>query len=384
MRTLAPSQTFLRVADKFFGRHALFDRELKPGATLLYLYLYAMCGKQDHCWPSQSAMAEACKASERSVQQYLKELVRLEYIRVERQGKHNVYFMLCSERVRNLARAAGMDLTSTIGENSAPIISIKPKILQKIGADSAYDLRSPLSQENNTPLSPLPPSTPGIPPCRSCSPRSPVTRSGSGGIPHQPSSCSSARQAQDEFVQLWQVWPLKQDRYDAYREYAKQLSMGVLPKLDELLGTIDRLKSEDRRWANGYIPNLKFWLRGRRWEDELCSGKFSQEDSANSHNASVPAKPFTESRVVALPELPVHPDKVFFEDLVERCRMAWPEIPQGCLRAGLYLAKSQMVDFAGKMKQLPFFSGVSKPTSLPVSMPALNPQAIACWVRELA
>lgn len=363
MRTLAPSKAFLRVSDKFFGRHVLLDRELKPGATLLYLYLYAMCRDKDCCWPSQATMAAACKATERSVQDYLKELVRLEYIRVERQGTRNVYRLLCSERAMEMATLAGMEPHHDIYENISPIEERETKISVRKGEKISYDLRS-LNKEINTPLSPLSQTTPpsGTASCRGCSPRSPLSGSGRGESRRPARAKAALRDFPTEFSQLWQAWPLHQDRCEAFQEYVRQGKSGQLPALPELLATVNHLKAEDRRWQNGYIPNLKFWLRGRRWDDEPFSGVQACRPEAVAAPAPV-------ERHVVEPVTRVRPE---FEAAAGKLRAMWPQIPDGVIKAALVVSNVNLSSIGVRLGSL----------GARLRTPDPNPRAVGQWLRE--
>ena len=131
MKTIIPLH-FLRVTHKFFAWHVGLDRDLKSGPTLPYLYLYFICHERDYCWPSQTTLATLCKVSERTLQGYISELDRREYISVERQGTRNIYRLLRSPHVCRLLELARMEMLEEMreleGEKSSPLQPGQAKI----------------------------------------------------------------------------------------------------------------------------------------------------------------------------------------------------------------------------------------------------------------
>lgn len=333
MRTLAPAQLFLRVVDKFFAAFALDDQELCSGATLLYLNLFRLAGQRDACAPSQAALARACKSSERTVQHYLRQLTNLGYIRIERDGTHNVYRLLFSARVRELAGLIGLDLVtpSAKGEDSSPSY---PQNTARRGEEFSHSIRNkrirqklPLSPSPVQPPTPLASSPRKTPPCQggcvplreagegdSCSlsslqtlstsnPTPPLgTESGpnAGGGSAAPDHGES-KDGRGDFERLFAAWPLKKDKLNASRMFASLVRSGALPPMNELLATVERFKTEDRSWRNGYVPNLRFWLQGHRWTDEIrpvIPTAFTRSDPLASVPA-VPADPEAQAHLAA-------------------------------------------------------------------------------------
>src|ERR1700722_6442543 len=69
---------------------------ISPGAKILLGVLLKHCGRRNYCWPKQETFAQELGLSERSVRNYLQELVDHELIAVEIRGFHqsNVYTSL--------------------------------------------------------------------------------------------------------------------------------------------------------------------------------------------------------------------------------------------------------------------------------------------------
>lgn len=168
------------------------------------------------------------------------------------------------------------------------------------------------------------------------------------------------RDFQKEFPQLWQAWPLHQDRCEAFQEYVRQGRSGHLPALPALLATVNRLKAEDRRWQNGYIPNLKFWLRGRRWEDEPFPGAQACQPEA----VAAPVE-----RHVMEPVKRVRPE---FEAAAGKLRAMWPQIPEGVIKAALVVSNVNLSSFSTRLGAL----------GTRLRAPEPNPRAVGQWIRE--
>lgn len=364
MRTFAPAQSFLRVVDKFFCGFVLYDDELSAGPTLLYLYLFIRAGQRDHCCASQGELATVCKCSERSIQIYLQRLVELEYIRIEREGTRNVYHLLLSARVQQLIRNAEVDLAPEIqqnknsahdtiqrelhpGENFAPFNTQNPSCKGENSAPAIL-IRQ---KDSISPLSPL--STPNP------TPRSLRRVAGGASLSAAPvkvergetSPAPSARERNTaaEFEQLYAAWPRKQDRHQAARVYAALCRAGELPSLSTLLDVVARFKDADRGWRNGFAPNLRFWLSGRRWLDEPVTGFLARSSVAP---AMQPATVYSSPGVVPAKEKlsdareerpPV--DTEYSRVADELCSL-WKGAERGVVMAGLALANMRGFSFA--------------------------------------
>ncbi len=273
MQTLTPSN-FLSVGDKFYPEFAVNDKELPSGPTLLYTVIYNHAGKHDHCWPSQSRLASLCKCSQRSIKAYLRTLIHLEYIQVEKRGLQNVYRLLLSPRIQRLID----NVSGFIGENSAPN---KGQNTLSVGANIAP--RNKKEEIRKTPI-----------------PSSAISHSlhhSSVGV----SSFSPKKEAKalsptitTDFERLFSAWPVKQDKLACSKAFAQLAKQHRAPALEVILSAIDRLKSHDRRWKAGYVPNLKFWLLGERWNDEpIADGALHQ----SSQPSQLPANPTHASHI---------------------------------------------------------------------------------------
>ena len=67
------------------------------------------------------------------------------------------------------------------------------------------------------------------------------------------------------FDQFWQVWPIKRQKKTAKEIWRrKQLDESI----DELIADVKSRLAHDRRWRDGFIPNVTTYLNQHRWEDE--------------------------------------------------------------------------------------------------------------------
>ena len=381
METFAPTQLFLRVDDKFYPDFVDLDRELRSGPTFLYVQLFRRCRQQDCCTVSQSQLAESCKCSPRSVQNHLRTLAKLEYIRIvphpEGDGP-NTYALLFSSRVQSFLAKAGVDLApvqsgpdapltpgdeppslppSASSPSPVPSVSTSPEfapptqILQGDGGEnSAFVLRDLRDQES--PLSPLAPEHPGTSPHRE------GVRGGSFSTPAKRAFRPDATTIADDFEQLFSAWPRKQDRLSAFRTFASLARMGKLPPLAQLLDVVERFKTQDRAWRNGCVPNLRYWLQGHRWHDEIAP----VSPVPVSVSGLAPMEPDEEARLrerVRAVQEKFQPEaccdaREKNDDLsavADTFCALWPEEPRGNILARLLLAKLQggsLADLARK------------------------------------
>lgn len=302
MDTLSPTATFLRVDDKCYPEFIDEDQELRAVPSLVYGYIFRVCRKtcSDRCWPSQITLAKKCKCSVRSIQEHLRTLTRLEYISIAQHEGHNVYILRLSDRVRRILKLAGVDTIDSPRKK----FSSDTKVLHPGGAESAYYRRDPRDQNQNTPLppiSPLPKPSPSTTPVCSSSScrrqgdgsplRSEVGRGDSFSAQtekqtHPAANVTIVRSARSmrnlradeiqkqntDFDLLWAAWPataawdMPRNRNLARRIFLSLVRAGQLPPIEEHLAVIERFKTTDSRWKNGYPPELSSWLRGRYWE----------------------------------------------------------------------------------------------------------------------
>ena len=75
--------------------HFILERNISLGAMVVYSVLCDYAREKDHCWPSHNKIARRIKCSERSVKNYIAELVREKLIHIRNNFSHsNVYFLL--------------------------------------------------------------------------------------------------------------------------------------------------------------------------------------------------------------------------------------------------------------------------------------------------
>lgn len=246
MKTITPTRSFLRVHDKYFPSYISRDINLDPGASLLYIYLFRASLHKDRCWLSQDMLASMTKYSRRSIQNYLQQLVSLEYIQIVRRRGHNVYILLLSERVRQLISQAGIDMIDA-SKTSVSAYRVGTQSLHEECAESAHDLRK-TKKETTPPLPPLPFSTPQA-----------------GG--------NSFREAQRFFNGIWGLWPtpanvkwpMHHDPKEGFRAVLTVARSGKLPTIETAVAAIEYFKAEDIRWRAGYPPAFRNWIRRLGW-----------------------------------------------------------------------------------------------------------------------
>ena len=368
MWILVPNRDFLRVEDKFFAAFVLEDPDLSPGATLLYLKMYRLAGHHGTCAPSQSLMARLCKSSERTVQTYLRQLANLGYIRIQRDGAHNVYQLIYSSRIGELVHKAGIVMT---GEKYSPIDQGHTQNPARDGENFSSSLRNK-RRDQDPPLSPPAKKRPSRQTSQGGGFSSPASgkrvRSRGSALPlpasapaapdlaccgNEASSISwdDGRGNQDNFERLFAVWPLHQDKLFASQVFRRLSRSGILPPLDELLAVVARFKAEDRKWRNGYVPSLAYWLKGHRWLDEptpptqvIPCAASARGLASSSPNYCVPSAPPIDpdlvSRARALQEKYASDarNKGELSSTADTICALWPEEPRGKILASLAVA----------------------------------------------
>ena len=272
--TFAPVSLFFHVRDKYQPAFIGHDQGVSTGASYVYILIFTACGEKDHCWLSQTTMALRSKSSVRTVQNYLNELVKTDYISI-RKDEHgrNIYTLLLSDR-----------LIALLGKLGIP--THNPRITAKEPHEKfSHDIRVNKKQ-NITPLSPLP-SPAAISPLQSSRrtgfPSSaPTTQrvqgrgdfsslSRTNATPHAPRVLHRPA-VSHEFEQLWLAWPqnatwdMPRNRQLALRVYRQMRRAGQLPPIEKLLGIVEQYKLTDSRWLNGYPPELSNWLYTRQFE----------------------------------------------------------------------------------------------------------------------
>ena len=107
--TFAPVSLFFHVRDKYQPAFIGHDQGVSTGASYVYILIFTTCGEKDHCWLSQTTMALLSKSSVRTIQNYLNELVKTDYISI-RKDEHgrNIYTLLLSDRLIALLGKLGI------------------------------------------------------------------------------------------------------------------------------------------------------------------------------------------------------------------------------------------------------------------------------------
>ncbi len=261
--TFAPVSLFFHVRDKYQPAFIGHDQGVSTGASYVYILIFTTCGEKDHCWLSQTTMALRSKSSVRTIQNYLNELVKADYISI-RKDEHgrNIYTLLLSDR-----------LIALLGKLGIP--THDPRITaQEPHEKFSHDIRVNKKQDI-TPLSPLP-SPAAISPLQSSTQRvqgrgdfSSLSRT--NATPHAPRVLHRPA-VSHEFEQLWLAWPqtatwdMPRNRQLALRVFRRMERAGQLPPIENLLATVELYKRTDSRWLNGYPPELSNWLHSRQFE----------------------------------------------------------------------------------------------------------------------
>ena len=353
MKTLVPAR-FLRVRDKFVPDFLFEDTELSRGAGYLYVYLFSRSYHHGVCRVSQERLAHVGKCCVRSVQNYLKELVELQYLEILRDPDSGrcVYRLLRSPRVLGLIRAAeqaaleevffapaGTQILPEAGANFAPAIKKKEEIyISPLSPLPEHPVRASSNAAHRMPPSPPAYGTHGRGESLSC-------RSGKDrrGLSLRRSN-DDARERQTErtaaeadFERLFAAWPVKKDRRTAERIFHSLRRAGRLPVIGALLATVERFQREDKHWRNGCPPLLTSWLRGERWHDEPFQPQ-QPENRVEPPVMALPPRPLPETRPVPLTEAERR-GMGEFATVTRGLRALWPSeggaIPAALTRARL-------------------------------------------------
>ena len=279
--TFAPVSLFFHVRDKYQPAFIGHDQGVSTGASYVYILIFTACGEKDHCWLSQTTMALRSKSSVRTIQNYLNELVKADYISI-RKDEHgrNIYTLLLSDRLIALLRKLGIPTHET---------QISGTSSKSEGSQEAHENFSPYirdQRDQDPPLSPRP-SPAAISPLQSSRrtgfPSSaPTTQrvqgrgdfsslSRTNATPHAPRVLHRPA-VSHEFEQLWLAWPqtatwdMPRNKRLALRVFRRMERAGQLPPIEELLATVELYKRTDSRWLNGYPPELSNWLHSRQFE----------------------------------------------------------------------------------------------------------------------
>lgn len=276
--TFAPVSLFFHVRDKYQPAFIGHDQGVSTGASYVYILIFTTCGEKDHCWLSQTTMALRSKSSVRTIQNYLNELVKTDYISI-RKDEHgrNIYSLLLSDRLIALLGKLGIPTHDMQTSSNASARGAHEKFSHDIRVNKKQDI---------TPLSPLP--VQEVSPSPSCRNRTGhpesaplpqrVSRRGdfsslsrTNATPHAPRVLHRPA-VSHEFEQLWLAWPqtatwdMPRNKRLALRVYRRMERAGQLPPIENLLATVELYKRTDSRWLNGYPPELSNWLYTRQFE----------------------------------------------------------------------------------------------------------------------
>ena len=249
MKTVAPRG---RIKGPIVADYIIDNKKISSDAKLLYAVLCRLCGDKDHCWPSQSYLADVLGCSVTSIKKYIAELVNATYI-FTRQGvwgRSSMYFIVDQEEMENESEKSSTDQPSSSRSMSSTSHTMASQNLAALNNKNIKNTIYPL------------------PPQSTQSAKGPLASPRSGRIAPCEGGVLSA--AYSAFDQVWNVWPIQQDRYRAQRVWLRLFKAGELPKIDSLMAIIANLKANDGKWQrdNGrYVPLLTNWLQGRRWLD---------------------------------------------------------------------------------------------------------------------
>ena len=317
MKTLVPA-AFLRVREKFVPTFLFEDTELSRGAGYLYVYLFSRAYHHGVCRVSQERLAHVGKCCVRSVQNYLRELVELQYLEILRDpdSGRSVYRLLRSPRVLDLIQAAeqaaleeaffapaGTQILPEGGANFAPAIKKKEEIYisplsplpehpVRVSSNAAHRMPHPPvygTQGRGESLS-----------CRSGKDRRGLSLRRSNDDAKERQTERTAAEA--DFERLFAAWPVKKDRRMAERIFHSLRRAGRLPVISTLLATVERFQREDKHWRNGCPPLLTSWLRGERWHDEPFQPQQAEQAEHRVEAPATPPRPLPETRPVPLTE----------------------------------------------------------------------------------
>ena len=92
---------------------------------------------------------------------------------------------------------------------------------------------------------------------------------------HNQKNITNTGADESRFAAFWSVYPKKEAKLDAKKAWAKLNPDAAL--LETILSAIEQRKKSDT-WQRGFIPNPATWINGRRWEDEIDSGRTTYAD----------------------------------------------------------------------------------------------------------
>lgn len=209
----------------------ILERNISLGAMVVYGVLCDYAREKDHCWPSHNKIAKRIRCSERSVKNYIAELVREKLIHICNNFSHsNVYFLL-----------RPVELVERQTHDQAKFASPQ--------ANFAHIRKVKNQEEKNN--SPIPPS------------RVHPTSSSRASVEVRDSSSK-------EFEKLWEMYPKKEAKGFAQSAWRKLKKCGLLPSLEVLCAALRKflVSFQWNKAAGRFIPRLSKWLNGHCWQDD--------------------------------------------------------------------------------------------------------------------
>lgn len=230
-------------------------KDISQGAKILYSLMasYAYDGS-DHCYSSQSRLADDMGASLRSVQNYIRELEALELIQTKKSnsGSTNTYYFVLSDMVEFRANSSS---SSNTGKVQIVAYANSAEGVRKVCVHKDYN-----KYKYNIP--PLPPKQSVMETLE------PLTSSGVRGF------SLAQKRAEKTFEQFWTIWPRKESKIAAGKVWQKLWFTGRLPKFESLIEKVDWQIKNNSSWhreGGRYVPQLANWLRDERWLDEYTA-----------------------------------------------------------------------------------------------------------------
>jgi len=81
--------------------------------------------------------------------------------------------------------------------------------------------------------------------------------------------------ASDRFSDFWAAYPKKRKKAEARKKWkAKKLDRIA----DRIIADIAERQKRDERWRGGFIPDPTTYINGERWEDEIETGRQSDDE----------------------------------------------------------------------------------------------------------
>lgn len=237
------------------------------GAKTMYAILCDYAADKDHCWPSQTTLANRLSCSISSVKNYLAELVREKLISIRReQYRSSVYYLLRPEGLderQETKRACKQSESGCDGVTSGSLTNLSKQRKERV---------SPLSPHAAGETTPVP---------VRCTSRAPAAGGVSPSLP--------------DFESVWTLYPKKEAKGFARMAWLKLSRSGQLPPLPELHAAIRRFAASEgwQREQGRFVPQMGNWLRGQRWLDPL---PLAEQAEAAQNESSLQALRVREER----------------------------------------------------------------------------------------